>query len=224
MSTLYISFDVETDGDTPLLNNMLSIGMVGFTQEGKIIWTYETGFDTYNKSMEKTMSFWTSPSQKIAYEKLMSMKKISAKEFYIDLSEKLTELSKSYLIKFCAKPANFDWMFLKCYFEKGKSEVLGDDYGKNGLNIYDIGFKCYDISECFNTYKLVSGFDINNKKIFSNIENTLSNVDNSLTHDALSDAICQGIFYIRLLFLMSNPDNLKLSLDDQMKIAKSIQI
>ena len=32
---LYLSFDIEADGDSPVLNSMLSIGIYGFDKNGK---------------------------------------------------------------------------------------------------------------------------------------------------------------------------------------------
>ena len=196
--SLFISFDVETDGDTPLLNNMLSIGIVGITLTEDIVLKYQTGLVPLegHESTEQVMNFWL--SQPSAYSKVQALPKISPLEFYNQLSTELTNLSKNYKdIKFIAKPANFDWMFLKCYYELGRKQALGSDYGTSRATGYNIGFKCLDISEMFNAYKIVN--NITDKKIIDDIEKELSEKQDDLAHDGLYDATCQGLMYVRLL-------------------------
>ena len=37
---LYLSFDIEADGPSPCLNNMLSLGICGMTETGEIVYKY----------------------------------------------------------------------------------------------------------------------------------------------------------------------------------------
>lgn len=221
--SLYISFDIEMNGDTPMLNNMLSIGMVGITGDGEIVWKYETGFEALegHEPMEQVMNFWLAPSQANAWRKVQELPKISPMDFYTHVSENLTRLSKKYSIEFVAWPANFDWMFFKCYYELGRKQSLGADYGTSRATGYNIGYECLDASELFNAFKIVT--KITDKATINRIENQLMGKEESLAHDGLYDAICQGLFYIRLLKML-NVVTSQTSVEELLNVGMSITV
>lgn len=189
---LFLSFDVETDGPTPIVNNLLSIGIVGITMNGEIIFEYEANIEpleTHIQDIKCMETFWLKPEQKNSWDYL----KINRRN-YIDVFEelglKLKELDSMYELKFVAHPACFDWMFLKCYYELAKTN------SHNEKSFFEIGYKCECSSTLWNYYK-------HTNKLNSNQANELFKVlgvfDENSNHMALSDAKVQGRFYVGLL-------------------------
>jgi len=41
MPRLYLSFDIEADGECPVLSNMLSLGIVALTAQGQEVFTFQ---------------------------------------------------------------------------------------------------------------------------------------------------------------------------------------
>ena len=60
LPTVYLSFDVETDGPSPMLNNLLSIGIYGLDKDFKNIFNFsENIFEHLGKVQNKdTMIFF----------------------------------------------------------------------------------------------------------------------------------------------------------------------
>jgi DNA polymerase III alpha subunit (gram-positive type) len=187
---IYLSFDVETDGPTPMINNLLSIGIVGLTLNEEIIYRFEANILPleYHQQDKKTMDFWLKPQQEQSWNHLLTNQR-----YYMDvfnqLSDELKELTNTYNIHFIAQPACFDWMFLKCYYEQAKLHSTNPD------NFYDIGFKCECISTLSEYYKKIDQY---NRNIVSNIMQTIKQNNNGTEHQALYDATIQGLFYCKL--------------------------
>ena len=54
MQKLYLSFDIEADGPSPYLNNMLSFGISGITQDGKEVFSIQRNLSPlYNKKRDE---------------------------------------------------------------------------------------------------------------------------------------------------------------------------
>jgi hypothetical protein len=183
----FASFDVETDGDNPLMYSMRSIGIALFVEESTtpIDSFYATisprpGAGVDKKCMEE---FWSKHPEQW---KEVNTNCVDAKDAMANLSKWLTTHDKKYCIKFVASPANFDWMFLKSYYETfGPSEK------------YDIGFFCHDLTSLLRAYMIMN--KIADKKGF------LARICeySKYTHNALDDAICQGKSYVNLRKLLS---------------------
>ena len=59
--TLYLSFDIETDGDTPVLNNMLGLGIYGLDHDLNKLFTFDANiFPLPDKVQSKSCmeNFW----------------------------------------------------------------------------------------------------------------------------------------------------------------------
>ena len=94
--TLWLSFDIEADGPSPLCNNMLSIGICGLDDNCVSHFEFEANFLPLDGhiSDEKTMSyFWSNPENKNAYDRLQINQK-SNFEIMSQLSENFEKLSK----------------------------------------------------------------------------------------------------------------------------------
>lgn len=192
---LYLSFDVETDGSTPLVNNLLSIGIVGLLSNGQIIYEFEANILPLesHKSDDKTMEFWSKPENLNAWNYLNLNQ-----QYYLDVFEQLeTELSvqsTQYNLVFVAQPACFDWMFFKCYYELAKSNSLKSTF-------FDIGFKCTCISTLVNYYKNLNN---SNSSIINKLTKSIKQNNTGIEHSALADAKIQGLFYCELIKIMQN--------------------
>ena len=196
--TLYLSFDVETDGPTPLVNNLLSIGIIGLEENtSNIVFEYESNIiplDTHKSDTQCMETFWLKPEQKNAWDKLQINQKNYLTVFE-DLSLELKKLSLKYKIIWVAFPACFDWMFLKSYYELAKSN------SPNGNNFYDIGFKCNCASTLLDFYKKKN--NLTSKETYK-LFYELCDFDPKENHIAISDAKVQGKFYINLIKKMLN--------------------
>lgn len=197
----FCSFDVETDGDNPMMYSMRSIGLALY--DGRNHSMIDSFYVTiapqedhrgvkFTPDPHTMKEFWDKhPEQwaevntnNVSPEKAMSLLAVWFQLHYQNFS-----------IKFVARPSNFDWMWLKCYYEK---------YGpKNKPNI---GYFCHDLSSLMRAYQKCH--DIRDKKKFI----TQLSGDAPYTHNALDDAICQGRMYMTLRRLLDCDSNQNQSL------------
>lgn len=191
-TVLYLSFDIESDGPTPILNNLLSIGICGITLQEEIIFEFEKNIESLPNHFpddECMKNFWLKPEQKKAFEYLQTNRH-NYIEVFENLGLELKKLAEKYELVFVAYPSCFDWMFFKCYYELAKSN------SKNKTNFYDISYKCECSSTLFDYYIKNNNLSSSeSKKLFKH----LGEVDPSSNHMALQDAIVQGKLYVKLL-------------------------
>jgi hypothetical protein len=186
---LYISFDVETDGSSPLVNNMLSIGFSGLLLDGTEIFSSEYNIKPLegHQSNPDTMNFWLKEENREAWL-YIHQNQLDYDIAFLDLSNKLITLSVEYDFIFVASPSCFDWMFFKSYYDLAKNKYK---------DMYDIGYKCECASTMWKIYKIINpSYAIELKKVKKEIENlpnttNLTNTTN-LLHTALYDARIQG--------------------------------
>ena len=195
---LYLSFDIETDGCVPILNNMISIGFYGLDDNMNKHFEYSANIETLegHSPEEKCMTnFWNLPENQMAWNELQNNKR-NYVEVMTDLSEKFKELSTNHKLIFVAHPASFDFSFFKCYYELAKSKL-----SKDAPPMYDIGFSCECASTLWKNY-------VRNKKLSSSeatkLYKTISEVDESKKHIAVYDAMFQGIAYIKIKNMYAN--------------------
>jgi hypothetical protein len=185
-STIFASFDVETDGNNPMKHSMRSIGVALF-REGN-----SRPFDTFYITLKPQAD---SDVEKSCYDNfwkyhVMKWRDINDNPSEItDAMAKLSEWLKTYsasAIRWVSNPANFDWMFLKCYYEQ---------YGP--ADKFEIGFFCHDLGSLLRCYSLVH--DIRDRRGFSR---SLAQ-GFQYTHNALDDAVHQGVIYMNLRRLIN---------------------
>lgn len=184
---LYASFDVETDGNNPMQNSMRSIGIALFVSG------HAEPIDTFYRTVQpradaapedKCMrSFWKEHPEAWQH---VNEDPSPASDVMTALSLWLKSYSTKYTIKWVASPANFDWMFLKCYYE---SYAMDTDK-------YDIGFFCHDFASLVRAYMLMQNISDAQK-----FKDYLAG-GAVYTHHALDDAIYQGISYMNLRTLL----------------------
>jgi len=183
---LYLSFDIETDGGNPLVNNMISIGFYGVTENLVNEFQYQANIYSLvgHVQDEDCMKFWQQN------QSAWDATQINKKRFEVvmeDLSNKFTKLSKMYNLKFIAMPACFDWMFFKSYYEYAAKTLH--------TKFYNIGFKCICISSYFDAYcenKNIYGKDKESLKL------QLMEHDKSKDHHAIENAKCQAKLFIKI--------------------------
>ena len=191
---LFLSFDIESDGPSPAINNMLSIGIVGITMEETIVFEYEANMEPLEGHIpdETCMNtFWRKPKQILAWDHLQRNRR-NYRDVFEELSTKFNELASIYNLRFVAYPACFDWMFLKCYYELAKQQKQLDDPDQC---LYDIGYRCECASTLWDTYKTLH--HISNKHA-NQLFKEWGEFNERSNHMALADATVQGKVYIRV--------------------------
>uniref|UniRef100_A0A6C0E7W5 Uncharacterized protein n=1 Tax=viral metagenome TaxID=1070528 RepID=A0A6C0E7W5_9ZZZZ len=117
--TLYLSFDVEADGPDPSHNNMLSLGIYGFTKDKTEVFTWQRNFyprPGKASDPECMINFW-SKNQK-AWKFVNTNREDPIKAF-IDLATELTKLVSfhGYQLEWIGFPAAYDWQWLNVYYQ-----------------------------------------------------------------------------------------------------------
>lgn len=184
MQPAYLSFDIETDGPTPLVNNMLSFGISLMKDDGEIMDELEVNIKERNGCVGdyKTMEFWN--KNKLAWE-ICHENQVSPQEAMQKLSEFYSKWCKKYRLVWIAMPVCFDWMFLKSYYSAFAPQ-----------NSPDIGFK----ATCISTLR-----DYSIKlKIITNkqYDEMVSKIEKGTEHRSVDDARCQGFIFLNLLVLI----------------------
>jgi DNA polymerase III alpha subunit (gram-positive type) len=183
---LYLSFDVETDGNNPMLNSMISIGFCGMTDGFTCTFEYQANFEPleWHEQEPQCMEFWS--QNKLAW----NVTQINKKHYSVimeDLSNHFTELNKIYNLKFIAMPACFDWMFFKSYYEMAQAYLK--------KKFYNIGFNCICISSYFISYCESKNMRSNDKEV---LKLQLMEYDKNTDHFAIEDARCQAKLFIKI--------------------------
>ena len=118
----FASFDIEADGNNPMQHSMRSIGVVLF-KEGAGLRNYEvvdSFYVTVSPRPECTpeakcmTDFWAQHPDQWEH---VNKNPVSPPKAMACLSTWLFKYGGTFNIKWVASPSNFDWMFLKCYYE-----------------------------------------------------------------------------------------------------------
>jgi DNA polymerase III alpha subunit (gram-positive type) len=185
-STAFLSFDIETDGPSPILNSMLSLGIALITNDGNVIDTLSVNIKKRDESKEdeNTMKWWK--TQPIAWEKC-HQNMVSPQEAMTKVAEFYRKWISNYKLIWIAAPVCFDWMFLKSYY---MTFAPADSI--------DIGFKATDIST-LRDYSIKC-------KIITDKEYQImtSTIPKGEEHVAIEDAINQGLIFVNLTKLIQN--------------------
>ena len=177
-TTLYLSFDVETTGDTPLDGSLVSIGIVGFeatTQEEK--WHFKRNIIAEKNNPVVMERFWNKHPGLWANVQQDALPLV---EVIQELNQQLSTLQAQFKLVWAASPAAFDWMWLKSAFVTA--------------NISFPFFKAECISSQFSHHARLNGWTSEKQ---SQIWETWA--QNTSQHDALEDARAQGKILMFLL-------------------------
>lgn len=177
-----MSIDVETDGPCVLKNSMLSFGVVVMdAKTGEIIEELQQQMTTLKGHTQdpKTMTdFWkhnpeawrAATTRRVSPETAMSRVAAMVRR----LKAKGCDLS------WIAKPACFDWAWIKAYYEG-----FGPEWRP------DIGFYCIDVRSVLTTY-----CDMTGENSFSLVKEITAGYP--ITHTAVDDARNQAVLYFGL--------------------------
>jgi hypothetical protein len=169
------------DGTNPMQNSMRSIGLALFVENRGLVDTLYVNIlprDGLLPNTKTMREFWDHHAEQW---KALAENAVLPEQAMLTVAEWITKHSKSYSLKWVARPACVDWMWLKCYYETfGPSEKP------------DIGYYCHCLSSMLRTYFLV--YPVRDKKpIMTQLSENVP-----YNHNALDDAICQGTIYMNL--------------------------
>jgi oligoribonuclease (3'-5' exoribonuclease) len=176
----YLSFDIETDGPSPLVNSLLSIGICLIDENENIIDQLEINIMERENSTQdpKTMEWWH--TQQVAWN-ICHQNQLSCHEAMNKISEFYKKWSQHYKLIWIGMPVCFDWMFLKSYYCAFAPQ-----------DAPDIGFK----ATCIST---IRDYSIKNKVITNKeYDDIVSSIPKGVEHRALDDAKMQGFIFIRM--------------------------
>lgn len=178
--TLYLSFDIESDGPVPSLNSMLSFGVYILDIDKNCYLSFEQTLKPLENAQQNkdTMEFWNKNKEAYIYS---TTNQQEPQIVFTELSNKIKKLKENYIIVPIAWPACFDWQWFNYYFWKFT--------GENPL-----GYSC----KCIGSYL----WGISQKE-YHNVDDTLCKKyeDPKLvsTHKPLDDAKYQGVLFVNAL-------------------------
>lgn len=194
-TNLYLSFDIESDGCTPILNNMISIGFYGLDDNFTKHFEYEANIQNLEGHFpeEKCMTtFWNLPENQVAWNYVQQNKR-NFVDVMVELSDHFKRLAEQHKLIFVASPASFDWMFFKCYYEMAKT--IHD----KSSTMFDIGYSCQCSSTLWNLYKKKNKLSYNDA---SKLLKKINNFDQNKEHIAIEDAKCQGVAHVKIIQML----------------------
>jgi hypothetical protein len=187
--TAYLSFDIETDGPSPLTNSMLSLGIALIDDNANIIDELEVNILKRDNTVEdpSTMEFWK--KNPVAWEQC-HQNMISPQDAMAKVAEFYGKWSTQYKLIWMAMPVCFDWMFLKSYYMAFAQE-----------HSPDIGFK----ATCGSTLR---DYSIKTKIITNKQYDILvESLPQGLEHRSVDDAKHQGLIFVNLIKLIQSVRN-----------------
>src|SRR5574343_578039 len=182
MKEIYVSVDIESDGPIPSEYSMLSFGAASFSEDGKLLGTFERNLETLDgaKQNPETMEWWsTQPEAWEACRKNL----VHPKSAMLEFTSWVEGLEKQYGAKavFLAYPAGFDFTFVYWYLIK----FVG--YSVFSFSALDI--KSYAMA------RLGTSFRETTKRNFPKRWKSKKRHN----HIALDDAIGQGELFLNIL-------------------------
>ena len=188
-STVYGHFDIEADGPSPGTSNMLSVAFVFTNQIGETL--DEMLIDIQPRlgfpGNADTKLWWSHPDRITEYNRILKngINPIDAMKAINDKIEEVMSKNKVKRITWVARPAAYDWMWLKCY---------SDMYKIHNPNALDLGFSATCTSTMRDIWKAqnsISGTKA--EEIFQEWAKELK-----MTHNALDDSRFQATIFHKL--------------------------
>lgn len=144
---LYLSFDIEADGPSPYMNNMLSLGICGLLVDGTEKYSYiqnikplpnhVSNTDTMTEFWAKNTELWNSVNEN-QIDCISAMSKLATELFMLK--------HNGYNIIWVAMPSAYDWQWLNYYWQYALEN--GAIYPAN----IKLGFKASCISSSWQIY------------------------------------------------------------------------
>lgn len=184
---LYISFDIEADGDSPAHNSMLSFGAVGFDRTGK---------EVFAMQMNLKPRAGTSPDARCVREfwdkhpevwKFVNENQQESQAFTQAIAAMWTEYSKEWNIRWVANPSAYDWQWLNHYYNLHKTAEMPN-----------IGYTARCTGSMLHAYALVKGWTSDQEDEFEEDQTMRLRAPSHIAHNPEHDARVQGRFFIEL--------------------------
>lgn len=176
---LFVSIDIEADGECPGISSMLSFGVAFFSAEGSIVDTFEANLyplpDT--TPSRETMDWWGQPAQAKAWAYLRENRR-TAEEVMPAFAAVVQKWKATHKLCVIGWPINYDWMWIHYYCHR----FLGHN---------PLGFS----ARCIATYAWALSKNKSSRQKIPDIERWKP-ADLPHTHRALDDAIEQGATFM----------------------------
>ena len=180
-------FDIEANGATPATSSMINLGIVFTDIDGKII--EELCLDLQPRlgypGDADTLKWWNSdPDRNKEYRRILrdGINPIAAMALLNDALGRVFAKTGVTKVTWVARPAAYDWMFLKCYH---------DLYCLHNKDAIPIGFSATCLSSIREVWKEFSG--LNREAIDEYFKKWTKDV--VMTHNGLDDARYQARIY-----------------------------
>jgi hypothetical protein len=144
--TVYFSIDVEADGQSPIANSMLSLGIAVIDPESlTLVDTLSVNIHAREGAERDpdTMEWW---GKNLRAWGQCQVDRVSPKTAMWRVAKLFSKWSKTHKIQWVAQPACYDWMWLKSYYDAFPS-----------VGSPDIGYFCTDYSSLRRDYLKTRG-------------------------------------------------------------------
>lgn len=185
--SVFAHFDIEADGPSPATANMINIGIVFTNDKGDVLATVSVDLQPrlgYAGDAD-TLKWWSSdPDRFTEYQRIMAQGQnpIDAMAAINKMLHDVTALAGVSKVVWVARPASYDWMFLKCYW---------DLYRLHNPKAFNIGFSATCLSSIREVWKEFSG--LRREQIDEHFKRWTR--DLTMTHNGLDDAQYQARIY-----------------------------
>lgn len=185
-SLVYGHFDIEADGPTPATSNMINIGIVFTDASGATL--NEICVDLQPRlgypGDAETLKWWQHPDRINEYNRILAQGKnpIKAMDEINTVITGVLQQANAKKVVWVARPAAYDWMFLKCYW---------DLYRLHNVKAIDIGFSATCLSSIREVWKEFSG--LKREQVDEYFKRWTKDV--VMTHNGLDDARYQARIY-----------------------------
>lgn len=193
---VYFSVDIESDGPSPAHNSMLQLGIAVLDNSGAILRGVRINIRRREdgKADADTQRFWANQPERwramtegIPGDPSTAPK--SPEEAMSIVANLLREFSGTYKIEWVAKPKSFDWTYVNYYYHRWAP-----------ANAPKLGHKCHCLSESLQATASVLG---TTKDALEEHIVDVHGIPSGNVHDALDDAVKQGLTYVYLIDLQA---------------------
>ena len=191
--TLFLSFDVKADGDSPTVNNMLSIGIVGFDSTGTFTEEFQRNIRPHPSKQPDTRcmrEFWENYPEAHAF---VQQDMVSAETAMTDLAKWFSPLLTKYKkIRWMKQPTAYKWKLLNEYY----TEFGPQDKPNTGFKDTCI-WTIFTVSALFHTFVAFAAANrLTQEEEYEAWERMTKG--QTVTHNPLDDAKFQAQLYINL--------------------------
>ncbi len=154
-NNIYAHFDIEADGQSVFENNMISLGIVFTDSNGTEVNSFLGDIESlegHEADPATINEFWLRDDNNKAEFKRIKDNSRPVENVMGDLAKVLAEYaSQKHKVVWVARPAAYDWQFLKNYYEHFKPTKVALDNGTI-VKSPSMGFKAECLSSMWSMY------------------------------------------------------------------------